>query len=187
MTWIKHEMKTILQENIARNWENRSSESLSLWILSEVKSLSRVPLFEMPWTVAYEVPPYMKFSKQEYWSGFPLPSLGDLPNPGIKPGSPALRADALPSEPPGPSEAHRSGPLRHSSFQRGLLFTDSAWSGYLSTMGHQKNFRTTCRQPGSYFSLAMNPPSQGQREFSAFEALACTEFMHILPRWRRTV
>ena len=43
----------------------------------------------------------MEFSGQEYWSGLPFPSPGDLPNPGIEPGSPALQADALPSEPPG--------------------------------------------------------------------------------------
>ena len=43
----------------------------------------------------------MEFSRQEYWSGLPFPSPGDLPNPGIKPGSPALWAGALPSEPPG--------------------------------------------------------------------------------------
>ena len=43
----------------------------------------------------------IEFSRQEYWSGLPFPSPGDLPNPGIKPGSPALQADALPSEPPG--------------------------------------------------------------------------------------
>ena len=43
----------------------------------------------------------MEFSKQEYWSGFPCPSPGDLPDPGMKPGSPELRADFLPSEPPG--------------------------------------------------------------------------------------
>ena len=46
-------------------------------------------------------PPSMEFSRQEYWSGLPFPSPGDLPNPGIEPGSAALRADALPSEPPG--------------------------------------------------------------------------------------
>ena len=56
-----------------------------------------------PWTVAYEAPLSMGFSRQEYWSGFPFPSLGDLPNPGIESGSPALEADALPSEPPGKS------------------------------------------------------------------------------------
>ena len=43
----------------------------------------------------------MEFSRQEYWSGLPFPSPGDLPNPGIEPGSPAFQADALPSEPPG--------------------------------------------------------------------------------------
>ena len=43
----------------------------------------------------------MEFSRQEYWSGLPFPSPRDLPDPGIKPGSPALQADALPSEPPG--------------------------------------------------------------------------------------
>ena len=67
----------------------------------KVKSLSRVPLFGTPWTVAYQAPPSMEFSRQEYWSGLPFPSPGDLPDPGIKPGSPALQADALPSEPSG--------------------------------------------------------------------------------------
>ena len=64
-------------------------------------SLSRVRLFVTLWTVAYEAPPSMGFSRQEYWSGLPLPSPGDLPDPGIEPGSPALQADALPSKPPG--------------------------------------------------------------------------------------
>ena len=43
----------------------------------------------------------MGFPKQEYWSGLPFPFPGDLPDPGIEPGSPALEADALTSEPPG--------------------------------------------------------------------------------------
>ena len=67
----------------------------------KVKSLNRVRLFRTPWTVAYQAPPTMGFSRQESWSGLPLPSPGDLPDPGIKPGSPALQADALPFEPPG--------------------------------------------------------------------------------------
>ena len=65
------------------------------------ESLSRVQLFATPWTVAHQAPPSMEFSRQEYWSGFPFPSPGDLPDPGIKPRSPALQADALPSETPG--------------------------------------------------------------------------------------
>ena len=66
-----------------------------------MKSLSRVRLFAIPWTVTYQVPPSMEFSRQEYWSELPFPSPGDLPNPGIEPGSPTLQADILPSEPPG--------------------------------------------------------------------------------------
>ena len=54
-----------------------------------------------PWTVAHQAPLSMEFSRQEYWSGLPFPSPGDLPDPGIKPASSALQADALPSEPPG--------------------------------------------------------------------------------------
>ena len=54
-----------------------------------------------PWAVAHQAPPSMGFSRQEYWSGLPLPSPGDLPDPGIEPRSPALQADALTSAPPG--------------------------------------------------------------------------------------
>ena len=53
-----------------------------------------------PQTIAHQAPPSMEFSRQEYWSGLPFPSPGHLPDPGIKPRSPALQADALPSEPP---------------------------------------------------------------------------------------
>ena len=56
----------------------------------------------------------MGFPRQEYWSGLPFPSPGDLPHPGIEPGSPALQADALPSEPP--------GKLRVKSLSRVRLF-----------------------------------------------------------------
>ena len=66
----------------------------------KVKLLSPVGLFATPWTVAYQASLFMGFSRQEYWSGVPFPSPGDLPDPGIKPGSPTLQANALPSEPP---------------------------------------------------------------------------------------
>ena len=65
----------------------------------EVKSLSRVLLIMTPWTATYQAPPSMGFSRQEYWSGVPLPSPGDLPDPGIEPRSPTLQTDTLPSEP----------------------------------------------------------------------------------------
>ena len=67
----------------------------------KVKSFSRVQLFVTPWTIAHQAPPSMEFSTQEYWSGLPFPSPEDFPNPGIKPVSPTLQADALSSEPPG--------------------------------------------------------------------------------------
>ena len=67
----------------------------------KVKSLSRVQLFATPWTVVYQAPPSIGFSKQQYWSGLLFPSPGDLPNPGIEPGSTTLQADTLSSEPPG--------------------------------------------------------------------------------------
>ena len=67
----------------------------------KVRSLSRVRLFATPWIVAYQTSLSMGFSRQEYWSGLPFPSPGDLPDPGIEPGPPALEADALTSEPPG--------------------------------------------------------------------------------------
>ena len=54
-----------------------------------------------PWTAAHQAPPSMRFSRQEYWSGLPFPSPGDLPAPGIEPRAPALQADVLTSEPPG--------------------------------------------------------------------------------------
>ena len=67
-----------------------------------VKSLSHDWLFATPWTVAFQAPPSMGFSRQEYWNGVPFPSPGDLPDSGIEPRSPALeQADALTSEPPG--------------------------------------------------------------------------------------
>ena len=67
----------------------------------KVKSLSCVQLFATPWTVTHQAPPSMEFSRRGYWSGLPFPSPGDLPDPGIKPRSPALQVDTLPSEPPG--------------------------------------------------------------------------------------
>ena len=65
-----------------------------------VKSLSHVQLFVTPWTVAYQASPSVGFSRQEHWSGLPFPPAGDLPGPGIEPGSPALQALSLPPEPP---------------------------------------------------------------------------------------
>ena len=55
--------------------------------------------FAAPWTVAHQVLLFMEFSRQKYWSRLPFPSPGDLPDPGIEPGSPTLEGDTLTSEP----------------------------------------------------------------------------------------
>ena len=75
--------------------------------MSEVSEVAQsCPTLCDPWTVAYQAPPTMGFSRQEYWNGLPFPSPGDLPDSGIKPGSLALQADALTSEPPGKPILH---------------------------------------------------------------------------------
>ena len=75
-----------------------------------MKSLRRIRLFVTLWRIAHQAPLSMGFSRQEYWSGLPFPSPGDLPDPGIEPRSPTLQADALTSEPPGKLEL-KSSPI----------------------------------------------------------------------------
>ena len=87
------------------SWDGRLEKA------SKVNSLSCARLFATPWTVACQAPLSMGFSRQESWSGLPFPSPGDLPDPGIEPGSLALQADILPSEPHVKSEMH----IRHPS------------------------------------------------------------------------
>ena len=98
---------------------------------SEVKSLSRVRLFATPWTVAYQVPPSMGFSRQECWSGLPFPSPGDLPDPGIKPGSPALQADALPSEPPWKPKRSKKHFVNYQCKMQGTIIIHAWWGSFL--------------------------------------------------------
>ena len=59
------------------------------------------PTLVTPWTIACQSPLFMEFPRQEYWTRFRFPSPGDLSDPGIKPRSPTLQADSLPTEPPG--------------------------------------------------------------------------------------
>ena len=118
ITWQKLSESTLSanQSKDSSNWsstQSRKSSQFSVRILKLsigvigvgfqcqlVKLLSRVQLFATPWTVAHQAPLSIGFSRQEYWSGLPFLSPGDLPNPGIEPRSPALQADALTSEPP---------------------------------------------------------------------------------------
>ena len=72
-----------------------------IFLLSCVSHSVMSDSFESSWTVASQASLSMGFSGQEYWSGLPFPTPGDLPNPGIEPRSPALQADFLPAEPQG--------------------------------------------------------------------------------------
>ena len=101
-----------------------------------MKSLSRVQLFATPWTVAYQAPLSMGFSRHEYWSGVPFPSPGDLPDPGIEPRSATLQADTLPSEPPGKFRIHNKAPYCHQVECLPISFSD------LSTLTLKMIFRS---------------------------------------------
>ena len=90
--------------------------------------LSLVRLFATPWTVVHQAPLFMGFSRQEYWSGLPFPFPGDLPDPGIKPGSLSLQADSLLSEPSGKPQGTRIGK------QKSLI---SSWVCIGCILGHQ--------------------------------------------------
>ena len=84
--WSK-EKKCMQQSNTQRfHFSEKQSNNKEV----KVKSLSRVRLLATLWTVAYQAPQPMGFSRQEYWSGLPFPSSGDLHNPEIEPGSPVL-------------------------------------------------------------------------------------------------
>ena len=72
-----------------------------IFTLVVVQLLSRVQFFETAWTVAHQAPLSMGFSRQEYWSGLPFPTPGDLPDPGIKPMFPALAGRFFTKEPQG--------------------------------------------------------------------------------------
>ena len=88
-----------------------------------MKAFSCVQLLATPWTVAYQAPLSMGFSRQGYWSGLPFPSPGDLPNPGIELGSSTLQADTLPSEPQGSPNAGQEATLEPDMEQ---------WTGFKS-------------------------------------------------------
>ena len=72
----------------------------NIWKSEKWKCQSLSCVFAIPWTIACQTPLSMEFFRQEYWGGQPFPSPGDLPDPGMEPGSPALQADSLLSEPP---------------------------------------------------------------------------------------
>ena len=80
--------------------QHHTANQLRVAVAVAVTRFSRVRLFATLWTVALQAPLSVGLSRQEYWSGLPCPPPRDLPDPGMDPGSPALQADSLLSEPP---------------------------------------------------------------------------------------
>ena len=78
----------LIYVTVSRGWKVKKKKC---------QSLSCIWIFATPWTIASQAPLSMEFSRQEYWSGLPFPSPGDLPHPGIELRSPALQMDSLPS------------------------------------------------------------------------------------------
>ena len=105
------EVRDIDQETMVKTIPKKKKSKKSKWLFDEAlqiaeerKSESEVAqssdsLQLTTWTIAHQAPPSMEFSRQEYWSGVPFPSPGDLSDPGIEPVSPILQADAVFSEP----------------------------------------------------------------------------------------
>ena len=126
----------------------------------KVKSLSRVRLFATPWTVAYQAPPSMGFSRQEYWSGLLFPSPGDFPDPGIEPTTPALEADALTSEPPEelPKSCSCTEIPTHSDWSLPCLNIFKSSSLILSIL------KSPCRCLWLYADLKENKGSWGEKK-----------------------
>ena len=106
--------------------------------------------FETPWTVAHQVPLSMEFCRHKYWSRLTFPSPGDLPNPGIKPRSPALQANSLPSELPGKASSTRGGNIFFVGYQRGSCFRHELLiNGLLFLISLQRN-NTTLYKPTKF-------------------------------------
>ena len=100
----------------------------------------------------YQAPPSMEFSRQENWNGLPFPSPGDLPNPGIEPGSPPLQADALPSELPGKSSFyHPFTNIYYISTVHQALGSGLGLPG--RTRGHSELHHVGCHWLGSSLSF----------------------------------
>ena len=86
-----------ISEPLSSHLESRDNKACPCRMVV-VELLNHVQLFTTLWTVAHQAPLSMGFSRQEYWSGLPFPSPGDLPDPGIEPRSPALQTDSLLTE-----------------------------------------------------------------------------------------
>ena len=98
--WLNRWAVPLNQHHTANQPRAAAGVAAVVAVAVAVSRFSRVRLFATLWTVALQAPLSVELSRQEYWSGLPCPPPGDLPDPGMEPGSPALQADFLLSEPP---------------------------------------------------------------------------------------
>ena len=134
-------------QDSAHSWQSPGSRSHDSNL--KLVSVSRVRLFVTPWTVAHQAPLSMGLSRQEYRSGQPFPSPGDIPDPWVEPESPILQADSLSSEPPG----KRQSKPRHVtelqvSFDHHLRLLNIFWSF--------KGLKWKCSSPGTGSKSGIN-------------------------------
>ena len=136
------------------------------------ESLSCVWLFVPPWTVTHQSPLSMGFSRQEHWSGLPFPSPGDLPHPGIKPRSPALHVDSLPSEPPEKPLLHDSSGIfmEASSWKRNWLLTQFFWAPSLPWRVRSGDETSKLPEPSSLIVFRARLANTSTASFSRDEA-----------------
>ena len=129
-----------------------------MWISSQWKSLSLVRLFATPWTIQS-----MQFSRPEYWNGWPFPSPGHLPDPGIEPGSPALQADSLPAElPRKPSISIKLIKIKKAQFRFGprTVVGSSRWLSFFFSccvypLNELKGIRISALQAGKLYHTTL--------------------------------
>jgi len=101
LNWTEHSLNDVYLNYFSQNKFMTSDKYFffSFAVSMHISCFSPVQLFVTLWNIVHQTPLPMGFSRQEYWVGLPFPTPGDLPNPGIKPGSSALQAASLPSEP----------------------------------------------------------------------------------------
>ena len=114
-------------------------ESTRDWHSQMQVSFSRVWLFAAPQTIALQAPLSLGFSRQESWSGLSFPSPGDLLDPGIEPGSPALQMDSLPSEPPGKPQLGMKQVLRDKRDEMKIRISSSYSSSSFSRSSYSRS------------------------------------------------
>ena len=123
-------------------------------VIVAVQSLSHDSLVT-PWTIAHQVPLSMTFSRQEFGSGLPFRSPGDLPNPGIEPRSPALQADSLPSEPPGKPQSGLPFPCLRVFLTQGSNLHLLHWQADSLPLSHQGSPAVLCDFANILFLLKL--------------------------------